>query len=69
METDKILNEKILAITMLIKKEHPELLPFIGEMTETIPDDKNPDINGKMLKEYCDSLESLLKRYSISHPY
>ncbi len=62
METEKELNAKILAITMQIQEKHPELSKFIGEMPETIPDEKNPEINIETLKEYYESLNMLLKK-------
>ncbi|HWY35625.1 MAG TPA: hypothetical protein VNX68_13340 [Nitrosopumilaceae archaeon] len=68
MKTINELNSRILAITMLIKEKHPELQVFLGEMSETIPDNKNPDINRKALEEYCSSLEDLLKKYTVTHP-
>lgn len=68
METEKELNSKILKITMTIKEQHPELSKYLEEMPETIPDEKNPEITLKNLKEYYDSLNSLLNKYLEEHP-
>ena len=63
METEKELNAKIMAITMLIHEQHPELSKFLEEMPETIPNENNPEINVKNLKEYYLSLTNLLNKY------
>lgn len=68
METKKILNEKILTITMFIKNKYPELSGFLDEMPVTIPDEEDPTMNLVILKEYYESLLLLLKKYSIEHP-
>ena len=67
-EAEKVLNAKILELTMLIKEKYPELYGFLGEMPATIPDDSNPDINDKALQEYYDSLEAMVKQYTVEHP-
>ncbi len=63
METKHELNDKIMAITNKIKDSHPELLEFLNEMPLTIPDEKNPSINISNLKEYYNSLKSLLEKH------
>lgn len=67
MKTEKELNDAILNITILIKSKFPELSKYIEEMPVTIPDEKDPDITTKALKEYYDSLEALLKKYTVNH--
>ncbi len=67
MKTEKELNVAILKITMKIQHEYPELSKYLGEMPVTIPDSTNSEINIKTLKEYYDSLISLLKKYAPSH--
>ncbi|MES2513668.1 MAG: hypothetical protein V4580_05960 [Bacteroidota bacterium] len=69
MEAEKVLIERIMAINALIKEKHPELMPFLDEMPVTIPNDKDPHLNLKVLKEYSDSLFDLLKKYDIEHPF
>ena len=67
MKTEAELNEKIVKITMTIRDEFPELLKFLNEMPETIPDDKNPEINITNLQDYLNSLENLLRKYAPNH--
>jgi hypothetical protein len=62
METEKELNARILALTMQIQEKHPELSKFLEEMPVTIPDVSNPEINVKILKDYYESLNNLLKK-------
>lgn len=69
MKTEIVLIEKIMSITSLIKDKHPELIRFIDEMPVTIPDENNPQLNLKTLKEYYNSLADLLKKYEIEHPF
>jgi hypothetical protein len=66
--SEKDLNSKILKITMTIKDQHPELSKYLDEMPVTIPDEKHPDITLKNLKEYYDSLNSMLNKYILEHP-
>ncbi len=63
METEKEINDKILAITMQIQTKHPELSELLGEMPVTIPNENNPEINRKVLTDYYDSLKNILKKY------
>jgi hypothetical protein len=64
METEKELNEKILAKTLEIQQKHPELCEFLNEMPVTIPNESNPEINIKNLKDYYESLNQILKKSS-----
>jgi hypothetical protein len=61
METEKELNAKIMAITMQINEKHPELSKFLAEMPVTIPNENNPEVGIKSLKEYYESLNKLIK--------
>jgi len=63
METEKELNAKILKITMMIKNQYPELSKYIEEMPITVPNKKNPEITFLNLKQYFESLDSLLNKY------
>ena len=67
MKREEELNKKIVKMTMAIRNEFPELMKFIGEMPETIPDKKNPEINIRILQDYYDSLEDLLRKYAPNH--
>jgi len=62
MKTEKELNARILSLTMKIREEHPELSKFLEEMPITIPNESDPEINNKILKDYIESLKSLLKK-------
>lgn len=64
MKTEKELNAAILDITLKIKDQFPELSKFILEMPDTIPNIENPEMNRKVLQEYYESLEIMLKDYA-----
>lgn len=68
MKDNRSINEKILAITMLIQEKHPELSKFLLEMPVTIPDQNHPNVDEQMLLEYYQSLCKLLSDYEIEHP-
>jgi hypothetical protein len=61
------LNGNILKITETIHNEFPELMPFLNEMTITIPDLALPEIDNKALKDYYNSLKNLLMKYAPNH--
>ena len=67
METEEKLNSEILKITLIIQDKYPELAQFITEMPVTNPDKDDPKINIKILKEYHNSLEALLLKYTTNH--
>ena len=67
MKTEKELNENISKITMTIREEFPELIKFLNEMPETIPDVLHPEITIKILQDYFNSLENLLVKYASNH--
>ena len=67
MKTEE-LNSKILKITLTIQEKYPELSKYLNEMPVTIPNEKDPEINNKNLKEYYNSLSSLLQNYIDEHP-
>ncbi len=67
METINELNEKILQLTMLIQTKYPELMKYLNEMPETIPNDANPHIDLETLQAYRESLEKLIEGYSGLH--
>lgn len=60
-ETD--LNNKIIAITMRIQKEFPELSGYLNEMPITIPIENNPKITTEILNNYYESLFKFLTSY------
>jgi hypothetical protein len=63
MKTEKELNQAILEITLKIQNENPELNKYLSELPVTIPDINNPQINCKVLQDYYDSLQNILKKY------
>jgi hypothetical protein len=67
MKTETELNENILKMTMTIRNEFPELMKFLNEMPVTIPTEEAPEINNKILQEYYNSLETLLRKYAPNH--
>ena len=66
MKTKKQLDEDILAITMKIKEKSPELSKYILELPVTIPNSEDPKITNKTLQDYYNSLEDLLKTYTLN---
>ena len=67
MKTEKELNTAILDITLKIKEQFPELSKFILELPVTIPNIENPEMNRKVLQDYYESLEIMLKDYIENH--
>ena len=69
MKTETLLIEKIMSITSLVREKHPELMKFLEEMSVTIPNESDPNLNLKALNDYYNSLADLLKKYEIEHPF
>jgi hypothetical protein len=67
MKTETELNENILKITAFIKEKFPELLTFIGEMPVKMTYKDNEEPGLKSLEEYYNSLQALVKKYSLNH--
>ena len=63
METEKEWSAKILALTLRIQTEHPELSKLLDETPITIPNQSNPKININILKDYYDSLCNLVMEH------
>jgi len=59
METVHEWNDKIILLIEALNKRHPELLGFLDEMKITLPDNKDPQINIEVLKEYFNELLKL----------
>jgi hypothetical protein len=55
--------EEIVAITMTIRDVHPELSKYLNEMDITLPYVANPVITQKVLQDYYNSLNAILKSY------
>ena len=58
------LNTKIIAITMRIQKEFPELSHYLNEMPITIPIVNNPEITREILQNYYESLFMFIANYN-----
>ncbi len=67
MKTEKELNRDILQVTMKIGEMFPELSKYIEEMPVTISETDNSAAIIKNLEDYYNSLNVLLKSYSINH--
>ena len=67
MKTEKELNSDILKITLLITESYPELSKYITEMPVTVPNVEDPVINLKILEDYYNSLQEILKKYAPNH--
>lgn len=67
MKTATQINSDILKMTALIQKEFPELIKYLNEMPETIPNSKYPEISVFILQDYYLSLENLLIKYAPNH--
>ncbi len=68
-DAERDLNAEILKATMTIKDQFPELSKYLEEMPVTIPDEKDPEITLNILKTYYESLNSLLSKYKLEHPF
>jgi len=67
MKTEKELNRDILQVTMKIEEMFPELSKYIEEMPVTISETDSNATSIKNLEDYYNSLNVLLKSYSINH--
>ena len=65
VESEADLNSKIVAITMRIQKEFPELSTYLNEMPITIPVVNSPEITTEILNNYYESLFKLLATYKL----
>ena len=67
MKTEIEINSDIIKITKRIKDLHPELLKYISEMPLHISYKANSEHDINNLKQYYNSLASLLLKYSTTH--
>lgn len=65
METEHYWNDKIMDIVEKLRKRHPELVKYIEEMPISIPDERDPDISIRVLKEFYESLTNLEKSAAL----
>lgn len=68
METEKDINARILDLMTRIQNDHPELMPYIGEIPVTIPTDASPEINNSILQDYYESLNLILTNHLKNRP-
>lgn len=67
-EAEKEWNSKIMNLTLKIHDQYPELLKYLDEMPLTLPTDKNPEVTLSSLKNYHESLNTLLAKYIKESP-
>lgn len=67
MENVKELNAKIMAITMLIQKKHPELSKYLSEVPIRETNSDDVEVTKKNLSDYYDSLKNILIKYTVDH--
>jgi hypothetical protein len=67
-QMEKVLNSKILKITMRIRDHYPELSKYLEEMPETVPSENDPEITLNHLRSYYESLNSILNKYKVDYP-
>ncbi|ULC57883.1 hypothetical protein MBM09_08105 [Flaviramulus sp. BrNp1-15] len=61
------IENKIVELTTLIETQYPELYKFLEESPETMPSINHPDINTKIMEDYLESLNQLLKHHIETH--
>ena len=64
MKTANAISNDIVKMTLRIQEDFPELSKYIGEMPVTIPNVANPEITTDNLKDYSESLNELVTKYS-----
>lgn len=68
LESEQDLSARIMQITTVIQDKYPELLPYIGEIPVTVPNDPTPQVNNKILKDYYDSLYQIVRNHEMNKP-
>lgn len=66
----KNLKSTLSEISQLIKTietNYPELYQFLDENPITIPSEKSPTIDNKVMQEYLESLKQLVKHHIATH--
>ena len=67
MASQNNLNDNIRLTTMKIQEEYPELIKYLDEIPMNIPSNADKGIKKKALKDYLESLNSLLETYAKKH--
>ncbi|MBP0902886.1 hypothetical protein ACFSKN_07685 [Mariniflexile gromovii] len=55
-------------ITQEIETDYPELYQYLDENPMTIPSEDNLNVDDKSLKNYLETLKTMLKKYKEEHP-
>ncbi|MFG6685323.1 hypothetical protein ACGK9U_01985 [Mariniflexile sp. HNIBRBA6329] len=55
-------------ITREIETDYPELYQYLDENPMTIPSEDNLNVDDKSLKNYLETLKTMLKKYKEEHP-
>ncbi len=66
METEKVLNSRILKMTILIQEYYPELYRNLNEMFATLPNAEIPVITNAVLHSWLETLTLLVKQYDAA---
>ena len=61
------IEDEIIKLTTLIESMYPELYKFLEENPLTIPSVIHPNINTKVMEDYLESLDQLLKHHIETH--
>lgn len=67
MKTEEELNADILKITMAIDNKFPELSKYIAELSVDISLNGSSEESIKILQDYYDTLDALLRNYTATH--
>ena len=67
MKTEEELNADILKITMAIDNKFPELSKYIAELSVDISLNGSSEESIKILQDYYDTLDALLRNYTLTH--
>ncbi|AXP80615.1 hypothetical protein CJ739_1526 [Mariniflexile rhizosphaerae] len=59
---------KISNITLEIETNYPELYQYLDENPLTIPDEDNLNVDDESLRNYLETLRTILKKYKEEHP-
>jgi len=61
------IENEIIRLTTLIESMYPELYKFLEENPLTIPSVNHPNINTKIMEDYLESLDQILKHHIETH--
>ncbi|WP_299215394.1 hypothetical protein [uncultured Aquimarina sp.] len=67
MSTPEYLIIQINELTTLIETRYPELYKFLEEQPLTLPTNDTKEMDEKLLSDYLESLNQLLKHHVITH--